>query len=112
MALTRRIKDALDPQGILNPGSRPLRRRRRRSNVGRMIHERHLFGPGPSNPYPEATDALSRPLLGHLDPEFLRIMDETCEHAPHGLGHRQRPHPADQRDRLRRHGGGVRQHRP
>lgn len=44
-----------------------------------MIHERHLFGPGPSNPYAEATNALSRPLLGHLDPEFLRIMDETCD---------------------------------
>jgi alanine-glyoxylate transaminase/serine-glyoxylate transaminase/serine-pyruvate transaminase len=44
-----------------------------------VIHERHLFGPGPSNPYPEATNALSRPLLGHLDPEFLRIMDETCD---------------------------------
>lgn len=44
-----------------------------------MIRERHLFGPGPSNPYPEATRALSEPLLGHLDPEFLRIMDETCE---------------------------------
>ncbi len=44
-----------------------------------MIRERHLFGPGPSNPYPEATAALAEPLLGHLDPEFLRIMDETCE---------------------------------
>ena len=44
-----------------------------------MIQDRHLFGPGPSNPYPEATNALSRPLLGHLDPEFLRIMDETCD---------------------------------
>ena len=44
-----------------------------------MIRERHLFGPGPSNPYPEATRALGEPLLGHLDPEFLRIMDETCE---------------------------------
>jgi alanine-glyoxylate transaminase/serine-glyoxylate transaminase/serine-pyruvate transaminase len=44
-----------------------------------MIRERHLFGPGPSNPYPEATRALADPLLGHLDPEFLRIMDETCE---------------------------------
>ena len=43
------------------------------------IPERHLFGPGPSNPYPEATAALGLPLLGHLDPEFLRIMDETCE---------------------------------
>ena len=43
------------------------------------ILERHLFGPGPSNPYPEATSALALPLLGHLDPEFLRVMDETCE---------------------------------
>ena len=44
-----------------------------------MIRERHLFGPGPSNPYPEATRALGEPLLGHLDPEFLRVMDETCD---------------------------------
>jgi alanine-glyoxylate transaminase/serine-glyoxylate transaminase/serine-pyruvate transaminase len=44
-----------------------------------VITERHLFGPGPSNPYPEATDALARPLLGHLDPAFLEIMDEACE---------------------------------
>ena len=43
------------------------------------IRERKLFGPGPSNPYPEATAALALPLLGHLDPEFLRIMDEACE---------------------------------
>ncbi|MGN6132324.1 MAG: pyridoxal-phosphate-dependent aminotransferase family protein [Nocardioidaceae bacterium] len=43
------------------------------------IPERHLFGPGPSNAYPEATAALALPLLGHLDPEFLRIMDETCD---------------------------------
>jgi len=41
--------------------------------------ERHLFGPGPTNPYPEATAALAEPLLGHLDPLFLQIMDETCE---------------------------------
>lgn len=43
------------------------------------ISERHLFGPGPSNPYPEATAGLSRPLLGHLDPVFLELMDQTCE---------------------------------
>ena len=43
------------------------------------IVERHLFGPGPCNPYPEATEALARPLLGHLDPAFLAIMDETCD---------------------------------
>ncbi|MEW1955520.1 alanine--glyoxylate aminotransferase family protein [Terrabacter sp. NPDC080008] len=45
----------------------------------RPIAERHLFGPGPCNPYPEATLALAAPLLGHLDPDFLAIMDETCE---------------------------------
>lgn len=44
-----------------------------------MITARHLFGPGPCNPYPEATEGLARPLLGHLDPEFLTIMDETCD---------------------------------
>ena len=45
----------------------------------RPIAERHLFGPGPCNPYPEATQALAAPLLGHLDPDFLAVMDETCD---------------------------------
>lgn len=40
---------------------------------------RTLLGPGPTNPYPEATAALAMPLLGHLDPVFLALMDETCE---------------------------------
>src|SRR4029077_5627519 len=31
------------------------------------------------NPYPEAVEALGRPLLGHLDPDFLRMLDETCD---------------------------------
>lgn len=44
-----------------------------------MLHDRRLFGPGPSNPYPEATAALAHPLLGHLDPAFLELMDETCD---------------------------------
>jgi alanine-glyoxylate transaminase/serine-glyoxylate transaminase/serine-pyruvate transaminase len=46
--------------------------------MNRLI-ERHLFGPGPTNPYAEATEGLARPLLGHLDPAFLAIMDETCD---------------------------------
>jgi alanine-glyoxylate transaminase/serine-glyoxylate transaminase/serine-pyruvate transaminase len=37
------------------------------------------MGPGPSNPYPEVTEAMVRPLLGHLDPGFLALMDETNE---------------------------------
>lgn len=43
------------------------------------LPDRLLMGPGPSNPYPEATAAFSQPLLGHLDPEFLRVLDETCD---------------------------------
>jgi alanine-glyoxylate transaminase/serine-glyoxylate transaminase/serine-pyruvate transaminase len=42
------------------------------------IIDRVLMGPGPSNPYPEVAAAFSRPLLGHLDPEFLALLDETC----------------------------------
>jgi alanine-glyoxylate transaminase / serine-glyoxylate transaminase / serine-pyruvate transaminase len=41
--------------------------------------DRILMGPGPCNPYPEATEAFARPMLGHLDPEFLGLLDETCE---------------------------------
>jgi alanine-glyoxylate transaminase/serine-glyoxylate transaminase/serine-pyruvate transaminase len=37
------------------------------------------MGPGPSNPYPEVVSAFTRPLLGHLDPEFLEVLDETCD---------------------------------
>jgi alanine-glyoxylate transaminase/serine-glyoxylate transaminase/serine-pyruvate transaminase len=41
--------------------------------------ERLLLGPGPSNPYPEAVAALTRPVLGHMDPEFLDLLDETMQ---------------------------------
>src|SRR4051812_46750246 len=43
------------------------------------LRARTLLGPGPSNPYPEATVALGYPLLGHLDPLFLQVLDETSE---------------------------------
>src|SRR3954469_12657261 len=43
------------------------------------LSDRLLLGPGPSNPYPEVTAAFGRPLLGHLDPDFLAILDETCD---------------------------------
>src|SRR3974390_1354440 len=41
------------------------------------MSDRLLMGPGPSNPYPEVTLALAAPVLGHLDPAFLRTLDET-----------------------------------
>jgi alanine-glyoxylate transaminase/serine-glyoxylate transaminase/serine-pyruvate transaminase len=44
-----------------------------------VVTDRILMGPGPCNPYPEATAAFLRPMLGHLDPEFIAILDETCD---------------------------------
>ena len=41
-----------------------------------VLLDRVLMGPGPSNPYPDAVLALGRPMLGHLDPEFLVVLDE------------------------------------
>ena len=41
--------------------------------------DRVLMGPGPCNPYPEVVEAFTRPLLGHLDPDFLVVLDETCD---------------------------------
>jgi len=37
---------------------------------------RTLLGPGPSDVNPRVLEALSRPTIGHLDPEFIRLMDE------------------------------------
>jgi len=41
--------------------------------------ERVLMGPGPSNVHPRVLQAMAAPCIGHLDPEFLEIMDETQE---------------------------------
>jgi alanine-glyoxylate transaminase/serine-glyoxylate transaminase/serine-pyruvate transaminase len=38
---------------------------------------RLLLGPGPSNAHPRVLEAMSQPLLGHLDPAFLEIMAEA-----------------------------------
>src|SRR5210317_161070 len=37
---------------------------------------RTLMGPGPSDVSPRVLQALSRPTIGHLDPEFIVMMDE------------------------------------
>ena len=39
--------------------------------------KRTLMGPGPSDVPERVLHALSRPTIGHLDPEFIRLMDET-----------------------------------
>ncbi|MFT7476160.1 MAG: alanine-glyoxylate transaminase/serine-glyoxylate transaminase/serine-pyruvate transaminase [Verrucomicrobiales bacterium] len=43
------------------------------------ITDRVLMGPGPCNPYPEVLASMTRPVLGHLDPEFIALLDETNE---------------------------------
>ena len=41
--------------------------------------ERILMGPGPSTVPHRVLRAMSAPTLGHLDPQYLAIMDESCE---------------------------------
>ena len=41
--------------------------------------DRILMGPGPGNPYPEVMEAFGRPVLGHLDPDFIALLDEINE---------------------------------
>ena len=38
---------------------------------------RLLLGPGPSNVNARVLQAMSAPLLGHLDPDFLDVMDDV-----------------------------------
>ena len=41
--------------------------------------QRILLGPGPSSVNPRVLQAMTLPILGHLDPRFFRVMDEVCE---------------------------------
>lgn len=38
---------------------------------------RVLLGPGPSNLHPRVVQAMTSPVLGYLDPDFLGVMDDT-----------------------------------
>src|SRR5688572_15674825 len=41
------------------------------------IPQRVLLGPGPSDVPPRVLEAMARPTIGHLDPVFLKVMDEV-----------------------------------
>jgi len=41
--------------------------------------DRTLMGPGPSDVHPRVLKGMSTPLVGHLDPSFVEIMDEVQE---------------------------------
>ena len=40
---------------------------------------RILLGPGPSNVHPRVQQAMAAPMVGHLDPYFVKIMDDTVD---------------------------------
>lgn len=42
------------------------------------LTERVLLGPGPSNMPPDVARAMMAPLVGHLDPQLFRLLDETA----------------------------------
>jgi alanine-glyoxylate transaminase/serine-glyoxylate transaminase/serine-pyruvate transaminase len=41
------------------------------------LPRRLLLGPGPSNVHPDVLAAMAQPLVGHLDPAFLAVVDEV-----------------------------------
>lgn len=43
------------------------------------LRPRLLLGPGPSPVPPSILEALARPTIGHLDPQFLALMDEVAD---------------------------------
>jgi alanine-glyoxylate transaminase/serine-glyoxylate transaminase/serine-pyruvate transaminase len=43
------------------------------------LPRRLLLGPGPSNVHPRVLAAQATPLVGHLDPAFLELLDEVAE---------------------------------
>jgi alanine-glyoxylate transaminase/serine-glyoxylate transaminase/serine-pyruvate transaminase len=47
--------------------------------MGSWMPRRLLLGPGPSNVHPRVLQAMAQPLVGHLDPAFLEVMDEVQE---------------------------------
>src|SRR5437660_11216694 len=40
---------------------------------------RYRFGPGPSMVHPRVYQALSKPIVGHLDPFFIQVMQDVQE---------------------------------
>lgn len=49
------------------------------SALKRLVPKRTLLGPGPSDVDPRVLQAMSTPLVGHLDPAFLKIMNDVMD---------------------------------
>lgn len=53
---------------------------REKPTVGELTPpQRTLMGPGPSDVHPRVLRSMATPLLGHLDPDFVDVMDEVQE---------------------------------
>ncbi len=44
-----------------------------------IVPPRILLGPGPSTAHPRVLQAMMTPMIGYLDPDFVKIMDEVSE---------------------------------
>ena len=67
------------------------------------------MGPGPSDVDPRVLKALGTPLVGHLDPEFVALMDETQDLLRYVFQTENRLTLAISGTGLGRHGDGGRQ---
>ena len=63
-----------------------------------------LMGPGPSNAHPRVLKAMSAPLIGHLDPDFLEVMADIKEMLQTIISNRESPDLCRLRSGKRRYG--------
>ena len=54
-------------------GNRPSR------FTGPYLPSRLLLGPGPSMVHPRVLRVMATPMVGYLDPSYLKVMDDTQE---------------------------------
>jgi alanine-glyoxylate transaminase/serine-glyoxylate transaminase/serine-pyruvate transaminase len=66
----------MEPLNPANAGRRETREKFKMKIRSFDPPMRVLMGPGPSDVHPRILEAMARPTIGHLDPEFIRMMDE------------------------------------
>ena len=49
---------------------------KRRKSMTLELQKRTLLGPGPSDVHPRILEAVGKPTIGHLDPQFVNLMEE------------------------------------
>src|SRR5262249_49858653 len=73
-------RDGAEREYVARPGCQPARRCVYTARVQSVkLPRRLLLGPGPSNVHPRVLAAMSQPLVAHLHPAFLTLLDEVQE---------------------------------